>query len=119
MVNYFSLPLELRQQILFYAFARVDKKDTQSALRPFRRLFKATRALRKVNILIGYHGQVRLSEDPTAAAYRRVLPFYYSPEIDKLIKRLCTAHPLLKADLAYVVNKWYFCPNSTHIHGIH
>ena len=99
MANYFTLSLELRQQILFEAFKNTDRRDCDS-LYEFRELFNPKIAARI------YEYAERLSSDPESNDYKRVRSLRYTPRVARLINNLITADPDLKGDLVHVVNKW-------------
>lgn len=97
MTTYFSLPLDLRQKILSEAVAIADSEDALSLL-----------AFEKV--LYGEHLDdiIKLGQVPLTTGERdRVLPLHCTPTVATLIDRLVTAHGDIRADLAFVVNKWY------------
>ena len=103
MANFFALPLELRQQILFEAFAIADKQDAQS-LSNFSKLLK--RGEESITSRIHHFAQVAISDDPASEDYCRVFPLRYCPKIAQLILRLCAADDRAKSNLAYAMNKW-------------
>lgn len=84
MANFRSLPLELRQQILFEAFKQADEQDNQY------QLLRLTKLAHEHNItrLIRQHAQARLCEDPSDVEnYFRVRPLGCAPAVDRLIVR--------------------------------
>ena len=101
MTNYFSLPLELRQKILFDAIAVAEGTD-KLALHQFSPLFESGPAYR-----IYKFGKVANNDESAEdIEVKRVLPLHYLPSVANLIDSLVDAHVIIKADLAYVVNKW-------------
>ena len=103
MANFFTLPLELRQQILFEAFTITDKQDAQS-LPTFSKLLKCGEE--SITSRIHHFAQVAVSDDPASEDYCRVFALRYCPKVAQLILCLCAADDRAMANLAYVVNKW-------------
>jgi hypothetical protein len=106
MASYLTLALELRQQILFAAFALADEEDLFSL--DFMRNFPDPINERHVWLPIRHHAQVRLSDNPEdGEEYSSVQPLWYAPAADKLVKTLLCVHPTMREDMTYVVETWY------------
>ena len=106
MANYFSLPLEIRQQILFEAFALCDQQDAEKPLREFREFLNAVCLYSKITDRLFELTRVQLADDRSNDSYKLVQPLRYSAKVAELIQCLCAAHPAMGRDLYYVVNKW-------------
>jgi hypothetical protein len=108
MASYLTLALELRQQILFEAFALADGEDL-FALEPMRRYVDRLTE-ENISLPIRQHAQVRLSEDPEdSERYSSVRPLWYTPAADQLVRTLLRVHATMREDMAYVVDTWYAC----------
>ena len=101
MTNYSSLSLELRQQILFEAFAQADQDDLTSYA-AFPRLKTCPWIAARVYQL----GAVRISGDSASPDYKRAQLLCYSPAVSSLIDSLLHLDKHMRADLKFVVNKW-------------
>ena len=100
MANYFSLPLELRQQILFEALAQADKDDLHSL--PVFKQLRHSHILSRVQELC----QIHLDQDPASEGFKLCTPLRYAPVAAQLIQNLLAADEGMKYDLKFVVNTW-------------
>ena len=74
MANYFSLPLELRQQILLHAFALADEQDAECPFQQFSKLFDATLLLPNITDRIYELAEVRLPDSLQDVRYMQTYP---------------------------------------------
>ena len=83
MANYLSLPLELRQQILFAAFAAADEEDLLAFARLCR--FLATSGGGKVARRIQNFAQTLTPKQPHSRCWDVVLPLRYAATMAHLV----------------------------------